>query len=135
MDINESLNRILHARDAVGELFYDRFLGAHPEVRHHFNGVDFKRQRVQLVTALMIIERNHVNPTTAVEEYLQYLGKKHGELNIPKEEYGKWTETMIEIMARFHSDEWSSNLEEQWREAIGKATALMFEGYKQQVPV
>lgn len=133
MDISESLNRILYARDAVGELFYDHFLATHPEVRHHFNGVDFKRQRVQLVTALMIIERYHVNPTSAVEQYLQYLGTKHSEINIPKEEYGKWTEAMMETMARFHGDEWSSSLEEQWREAIGKAIALMFEGYEDTV--
>jgi hemoglobin-like flavoprotein len=135
MDINESLNRILQARDTVGELFYDHFLSTHPEVQHHFNGVDFKRQRVQLVTALMIIQRYHVDPTPAVEQYLQYLGTKHGEMNIPKEEYVKWTEAMIETMARFHGDEWSSSLEEQWREAIGKAVALMFKGYEEPVEV
>ena len=132
MDMNESLDRILHARDTVGELFYDHFLGTHPELRHHFDGVDFKRQRVQLVTALMTVERYHMDPTPAVEQYLRYLGTKHREINIPKEEYGKWTEAMIETMARFHGDEWSSSLDEQWREAIGKATTLMLEGYEPQ---
>jgi len=135
MDINESLNRILHARDALGELFYDHFLSTYPELQQHFDGVDFKRQRVQLVTALMIIERYHTDPTPAVEQYLQYLGTKHNELNIPKEGYGKWTGAMIETMGRFHGDDWSSTLEEQWREAIGKATALMFEGYETRVTV
>jgi len=66
---------------------------------------------------------------------LQYLGTKHNELNIPKEGYGKWTGAMIETMGRFHGDDWSSTLEEQWREAIGKATALMFEGYETRVTV
>ena len=135
MDIHESLNCILHARDTLGELFYDHFLGTYPEVQQYFDGVDFKRQRVQLVTALMIIERYHVDPTPAVEQYLQYLGTKHSALNIPKESYGKWAEAMIETMARFHGEDWSSTLEEQWREAIGKATTSMFEGYETRVTV
>lgn len=133
MDISESLNRILHARDTLGEQFYDHFLGSHPEVRHHFKGVDMKRQRVQLVTALMIIKRYLVDPTPAVEQYLQYLGTKHREINVPKKDYGKWTEAMIEVMARFHGGDWSPELEQQWRQAIEKATALMFEGYEQPV--
>jgi len=133
MDINESLNRILHARDTLGELFYDHFLGSYPEVRHHFDGIDFERHRVQLVTALMIIERHLVQPTPAVEQYFRYLGTRHSEINIAKEEYAKWTEAMIETMARFHGDDWSSSLEERWREAIGKAIAIMFEGYEQPV--
>ncbi len=135
MDINESLNRILHARDTVGELFYNHFFSTYPEVRDYFDGVDFQRQRVLLVTALMIIERNHVEPRPAVEQYLQYLGNKHRVIDIPKEEYGKWTEAMVETLARFHGAEWSSSLEKQWREAIGKAIALMFEGYEEPVMV
>ena len=131
MDISESLDRILHARDALGKLFYDHFLSTYPEVRHYFDNVDFNRQRVSLVTALMVVERHHANPTPAVEQYLKYLGAKHNEMGIPKKEYPKWVEAMIESMAQFHSDQWTTSLEKQWREAIAQAIEPMLEGYEQ----
>jgi len=130
MDISESLDRILHGRDALGKQFYDHFLSTFPEVRHHFDNVDFSRQRVSLVTALMVIERHHASPAAAVEQYLQYLGTKHKEIGIAKEEYPKWLEAMMETMAQFHGDQWTPDLEKQWREAIGKATEQMLEGYE-----
>ncbi len=131
MDISESLDRILHARDALGELFYEHFLSAYPEVRHHFDKVDFNRQRVSLVTSLMVIERYHASPAPAVEQYLQYLGAKHNEMGISKEEYPKWIEAMMETMAKFHGDQWTQSLEKQWREAIDKAAEPMLVGYEQ----
>lgn len=131
MDISESLDRILHARDRLGKQFYDHFLTTHPEVRHHFENVDFNRQRVSLVTALMVIERLHSSPAAAVEEYLKYLGVKHREMDISKEEYPKWIEAMISTMAQFHGDAWTPDLEKQWRDAIGEATEQMLNGYEQ----
>jgi hemoglobin-like flavoprotein len=131
MDISESLDRILHARDTLGKLFYDHFLSTHPEVQRYFDKVDFNRQRVSLVTALMVIERYYADPAPAVEQYLQYLGTKHSEMGIPGEEYPKWIEAMVETMAQFHGDQWTPVLEKQWREAFGKATESMLDGYEQ----
>jgi len=74
MDIHDSLQLILQAKDQLAGLFYERFLADYPEVRPFFEKVDFARQRVLLTTTLMIIERNYTEPTPAIEQYLQYLG-------------------------------------------------------------
>jgi hemoglobin-like flavoprotein len=135
MNIHASLEYILQAKDDLAEKFYDRFLTKHPEVKTYFANVDFTRQKIMLTTALMIVERYYASPTAAVEQYLQYLGTKHKEREIPREAYRIWTATMLETMREFHGDRWSSELESQWRAAIDKASELMFEGYDERVTV
>ena len=135
MDIQESLGQILASKDEFGKLFYDEFLGKHPELRRYFESVDLKRQSVQLTTAMMIIERYCAAPTPAVELYLQYLGTKHHDLGIARDEYPKWVATMCDVLKQFHGDQWDSQLESLWREAFERTIGLMFQGYEQHVSV
>jgi hemoglobin-like flavoprotein len=135
MNIQESLQRILEEKDRLAEMFYDCFLEEYPEVRPLFDNVDFKRQRVLLTTALMVVERGYTHPAPAVEQYLQYLGTKHHELRVPKAAYAKWTEAMLVTMQRFHGEDWSEDLAQQWRSAIEEACELMFQGYEERVTV
>ena len=135
MDIQESLSQILESKDEFGKLFYDQFLTQHPELRRYFESVDLQRQSVQLTTAMMIIERYCATPTPAVELYLQYLGTKHHDLGIAREEYPKWVATMCDVLKQFHGDQWDSQLESRWREAFQRTIQLMFQGYEQHVSV
>jgi hemoglobin-like flavoprotein len=135
MDIQESLSQILASKDQFGRLFYDQFLTRHPELRHHFESVDLKRQSIQLTTALMIIERYCAHATPAVELYLQYLGTKHHDMGIAREEFPKWVSTMCDVLQQFHGQQWDDHLETQWREAFAQAVRLMFQGYEQHVSV
>ena len=135
MDIAQSLERILHAKAIVGRRFYERFLKKHEELRPFFSKVDMKRQGILLTTSLMVIVRHYSNPTPAVDLYLRYLGTKHNEMNIPRTEYPKWTETLMETLSDFHGDDWSAAVEQEWREAIGQTTELMFAGYDERVTV
>ena len=135
MDINQSLHRILQAKDSLAKMFYEHFLEKHPEVRPFFSKVDFNRQRILLTTALMVIERYRAHPTPAVEQYLQYLGTKHHEIGVPRAAYAKWTVAMLETMQKFHGADWSLELEEQWNSAICQARDLMLQGYDERITV
>ena len=130
MDINESLDHILCAADTLGKLFFEHFLDAHPEMRPHFQNADYARLHALLATALMVIARHYIDPEPAVEEYLQYLGRKHCEMGIRGNDYDKWGESMMASLARFHGDQWTPHLRDQWQEAIGKATKLLLDGYE-----
>lgn len=135
MDIHESLNQVLNAKDRLGQMFYEHFLTRYPEVQHYFQGVDLKRQGILLTTALMIIERFIVQPTPAIEQYLQYLGSRHHSLQVPQDVYPTWIQAMLETLAQFHGADWSASLEQQWRAAFERATNLMFEGYKERMTI
>ncbi len=129
MDIHDSLQFILQAKDQLAGLFYERFLEEYPEVRPFFQNVDFARQRVLLTTTLMVIERNFSEPTPAIEQYLQYLGTRHHGMKIPRESYAKWIKSMVAAMRQFHGQHWSPELEQQWLSAIERARQLMLQGY------
>lgn len=129
MNIHESLEHVLRSKDSFGEAFYSVFFDRFPEVRRHFDGVNLKRQAVLVTMALIIIERYFYQPFTATEQYLQYLGTRHKEWSIERDLYPKWCEAMLASLEQFHGDHWNAALAAQWREAIGRATELMFEGY------
>ncbi len=135
MEIHESIQRILQAKDELGVMFYEHFLTHYPEVQRHFQGVDLKRQSILLVTALMIIERHSTHPTPATELYLQYLGTRHHGLQVPKDVYGVWVRAMLETMQKFHGQDWTPSLENQWRQAFDRAIQIMFRGYGQRVGI
>ena len=135
MDISESLDRILESKQILGDSFYKIFLDRYPEVQEHFEGVNLQRQAVLLTMALIVVEQYYSNPYLATEKYLQYLGTKHHERRIPQDLYHKWAEAMLDTLEQFHGDDWDEGLADQWREAIGRSTELMFEGYAEHFKV
>ncbi len=135
MEIQESLNEILHSKDEFGRMFYEHFLETYPELQHHFARVNMKRQAVMLTTALMIIERYYSEATPAIELYLRFLGTKHHGLGVSTGDFPKFFDSLFQTLKRFHGEKWHADLERQWRAAIEQATSLMFEGYVEHVQV
>lgn len=135
MNISQSLGLILESKDVFGDAFYDVFLTGCPDARQYFQNVDMKRQGVLLTMALTIVEHYYHNAYRAMETYLQYLGTQHLDRSIPKELYSHWTEAMLETLARFHGSAWDGTLAAEWKEALGRATELMFEGYDKRVHI
>ena len=129
MNIEQSMSRILDSQQSLGDAFYDVFLNRHPEVQQYFADTNMKRQAALLTTALILIERYQASPNPAVEQYLQYLGTKHHERNIPRELYPNWRDAMLDTLAKFHGDDWDEELAGAWTGAIDHASELMFEGY------
>ena len=133
MDIHESVELILAAQDTWGERFYDVFLHQYPDVQEYFSGVNLSRQGVLLTMALIVVEQYYSGEYPATEKYLQYLGSKHDEMNIPRELYAKWTAALMSTLEQFHGDNWSKSLAQQWSEAISRCVDVMFKGYGQRL--
>jgi hemoglobin-like flavoprotein len=131
MDLRESLDRVLKQQEMLAEQFYILFLDRYPEVRRHFQGVHMRRQALMLTVALMAVERHASHTYPAAEMYLHYLGTKHHLRGIPPESYPKFRDAFLEMLARFHGDEWNADLAAQWGQAIDHATETMLEGYRQ----
>ena len=53
MEIHESIEQILQAKDKLGAMFYEHFLAQYPQVQPHFEKVDLKRQSVLLGNVLI----------------------------------------------------------------------------------
>jgi hemoglobin-like flavoprotein len=130
VDIQESMHQILDHKDNMATLFYAIFFERYPEVRPYFEQVSLPQQAELLRMTLMIVERhyNHSYPATAM--YLKYLGTKHHTRGIPAQEYPKFRDALLATLEQFHGQDWNPHLDEQWKGAIDRATALILEGYQ-----
>ena len=130
MDIQESVEQILQRGEILADRFYAVFLDRHPEARAYFAGVDLKRQAVLLTMTLKLMEQHHVHGFPAIVSYLKYLGHRHRvHLKIPADLYPPFGVCLLEALREFHGEAWNPNLEDQWREAIEGAVAVMTEDY------
>src|SRR5262249_46753470 len=121
--------------DGIAAAFYDLFFERHPEARTYFKDVNLKHQTVLLTMSLMVVERHFKSGYQATEMYLKYLGHKHNMRAVPPELYPKWVESLLAALERFHGGDWDAEAAGQWREALGRATEVMQDGYRNPVHV
>lgn len=130
MDIGVSVQQILNREEIVTDLFYDIFLDRHPEVRQYFIGVNLNQQAMVLRMSLLLIEQHYQQPSPALRQYLKLLGNRHAARKIPVSHYPAFRDCLLETLGRFHGNNWTNDLERQWRLAIESATASMLQGYE-----
>jgi hemoglobin-like flavoprotein len=135
MDMHESLQRILASNQVIGDSFYQALLAGHPEIRPHFEAVDLGQQAVLLTMQLSVIETYHRLRGPSLRLYLQYLGTKHHAHGVPKELYGPFRDTLLEVLGQFLEKDWTEELANEWKTAIDGASAVMFEGYAKRFSV
>jgi len=128
MDIQGSVGKILQRGEVVADLFYTTLLDGHPQVRAYFAGVDLQRQAVLLTMALKLVEQYYVHHYPAMQSYLKFLGRRHRErLKIPAEMFAPFRDSLLVTIGEFHGSDSDQGLEDQWREAIDEAIAVMLE--------
>ena len=135
MEIQESIERIVEAKDRLGLMFYEHFLRHYPQVQQYFQTVELQRQSNLLISALMIAERHATHPSRTTEMYLRHLGTRHHDSKISRNVYGVWIQAMLETMQEFHGQDWTPELENQWRQALEGAVQLMLLGYEERMLV
>jgi len=129
MDIEKSLELILQSGDKFGSSFYDVFFERCPKAAEYFKDTDMHRQSLVLTMALQLLAQYYTNGFNSIEQYLQAMGTRHDDKDIPKEMYTDWRESMLTTLGNFHGDRWSDELAQQWHEAIERASEAMFRGY------
>jgi len=129
MDIQESLHRILEREQLVVDLFYIVFLEKHPELQRHFVNVNMQRQAVLLTMALQVVVQYYVHGFRTAEAYLRILGEEHSRRGIGPNLYTKFCDILLGTLSRFHLQDWSDQLAQQWRQALELAAAKMLEAY------
>ena len=129
MDIHASLDKILASKTTFAESFYRRLEQEHPDVFAHFQGVDMRYQLNLLTMALIVIEKEYRSPNDAIKSDLRVLGTKHSRKQISREEFTRWTESMLNALAEHHGADWDDELCKDWHDAITIAIDQMLVGY------
>ncbi|MGD9856078.1 MAG: globin domain-containing protein [Planctomycetaceae bacterium] len=130
MHISESVQALLASKQRVIERFYERFLTEYPELRRHFENRDMRIQASMLTVALASVEAYYSQRFFATGHYLKVLGHRHYHEGVRPEDYSKFSKTLLETLQGFLGDDWSPELEHEWRQALDLAIETMLEGYK-----
>src|SRR5258708_21078190 len=101
--------------DEVPLFFYSDLFIKHPEVRELFP-ISMKAQRDHLVGALgqIVAQVDRVDDLTL---FLQALGRDHRKFGALAEHYDVVGESLLETLAHFAGDTWTSELASDWRDA------------------
>lgn len=130
MNISESVDAIMEDGDLIGGHFYDLFFEEFPDSKRFFAGVDMKRQAAVLTSALVLVESIYTKSSLALIPYLKHLGKVHQDRDIYPQDYSNWLTAMLKTLAKFHGQDWSSSLEQEWRNALQNAINVMLSSYE-----
>ncbi|MGI9517868.1 MAG: globin domain-containing protein [Pirellulaceae bacterium] len=129
LTITDSVNAILTSKDSFGAKFYECMFRGFPDLKMHFDSVDMHKQSVMVTTALTLIEKYYTHPNDAIRMYLQVLGTRHCDRQIPQDRYADWLDALLETLREFHGEDWNEDLAAQWADAINNANIAIFEGY------
>lgn len=117
-----------HRARQTGQLFdtfYRIFLGKSPEIPPMFARTDFPHQKLMLRESLL--EMLLFAQTGAGETEMQRLGDRHRHLQVKPIHYELWLEALCEALAA-HDSEFSTELEQMWRDAMSKGIHMMTTG-------
>src|SRR5258708_29998959 len=109
--------------DEVPLFFYSDLFIKHPEVRELFP-ISMKAQRDHLVGALGQIVAQ-VDRDDDLTLFLQGLGRDHRKFGALAEHYDVVGESLLETLAHFAGDTWTSELASDWRGAFNPVANLL----------
>jgi hemoglobin-like flavoprotein len=131
VELSNSVHQILSEDYVVVDLFYEIYLAKYPDIRRYFDGVDLGQQAVLLTNALTLIEKHHTHRYPATGLYLRVLGSRHARMGVAAELYPDWRDCLLDTLERYHGEQWTAGLENEWSSAIHSVIDAMLEGYRQ----
>jgi len=132
MNINlltESLLLVDGQEHLLTPRFYAILFERHPEVRPLF-GSDIAPQAKMLRDAILAV-LDHLDDTAWLGDTLGSLGRKHAGWGVTAEMYGWVAEAMISAMEELGGEQWTSEMNIAWTEALGAVAGLMLAGAEQ----
>ncbi len=126
--IEHSFQQISVRGEQVATVFYERLLSAFPELRHLFSDVDMAFQRKKFLDALCFVVQTLRQPQ-GMDKKLKKMGAQHQASGVLPVHYPLVGAVLLETLAEFLQEGWTSDLREAWTEAYGKVTRLMLDGY------
>jgi len=115
--------------DEVPLFFYSDLFIKHPETRELFP-ISMKAQREHLIGALAQIV-SQVDRADELSVFLAGLGRDHRKFGALAEHYDVVGESLLETLAHFAGDTWTSELAADWKEAYGVVASVMIEAARQ----
>ena len=126
MRLKTSIDEILAYNDApLASSFYGLLFDQHPDLKEFFAETNMQRQQLMLTMTLQIVAYHHRTPNPAMRNFIKELGKSHQERGIAREDLSKFRDVLLMAIGRFHGNDWSDELADEWSNALDGAIELM----------
>ncbi len=126
--VKQSFGRALINKDLMKD-FYDRLMSDNPAVGKMFARTDLEKQKEILKMSLsmaILFSQDNVVAKHAMDKVRE--SHSQANLNIKPEFYTVWLNSLVSVVA-VSDPEFSSELEQHWRLAIGQAINHIKSGY------
>lgn len=110
----------------VPSRFYERLFAAAPEVRRLFPE-DLTRLRAHFHAALALVVHN-LDDVEVLGQSLRDLGVQHVHWGAQPGHYFIVREALVTALKELSGDDWSAELDQDWRDAIGTIASYMLQG-------
>jgi truncated hemoglobin YjbI len=127
---HESLERA-SADSRFLDLFYDGFISSSEEIRQIFINSDMDRLKRKLKSSLHMLTLL-ADDAPGSEMYMGHLARVHGRYHIHPEMFDMWLDSLVSAVALCDS-EFSPQIEDAWRNVIGRGIDIMLQGSKASV--
>lgn len=124
---HESLERVLSNSDFVN-LFYESFLDGSEEIQAFFINSDMPKLKRKLSTTLRLMTLA-VDNSPGADMYLEYLGKYHYDIQVPRELYSQWLDALLASI-QVCDQEFDIEIESIWRTALSIGIEEMLKAYE-----
>lgn len=121
--LRTSFNGMLGHGDALADVFYADLFAKYPELRNLFRS-DMRVLKQKFLQTLEWIVANLDRPAD-VRHTARELGKKHEGFGVKAEFYPIVRDTLVGAMGKVAGQEWSRELEADWRLSFDLLSALM----------
>lgn len=125
--LETSFDLIAPRGDELMDEFYARLFAAAPAVKPLFAGVDLKRQKGMLLSALVLLRKSLRN-LDAIVPTLYGLGARHVAYGARPEHYPVVGQVLIASMAAVAGDAWTAEYERAWSDAYDVVAGAMLAG-------
>jgi hemoglobin-like flavoprotein len=122
--LKKSLETLMADERALTDRVYADFFGEHPNARGLF-GTHSQASQAQMVRETLMYALDHMDEAPWVKSNLEALGDKHHGYEVSGEMYGWFVESLIRVFGEFCGDDWTPELEEDWRRVLQHLSSLM----------
>lgn len=124
--VEKSFRAITGRGEAFITRFYEKFFASYPKSEELFSQTDWPNQtRKMLLTIMMVVD--NLRDAAHVKKMLYEANLVHQKFSLQAHDFDALTDAMVNTLAEFSGDTWSSELETAWRAAFGKINAIMLE--------
>jgi len=110
--------------EALVKRFYAELFERYPNVKPMFDNTTVAEQEKKLLAALQLVV-NSLRKPKVLANALTQLGAKHYEYGARPEHYTAVAETLLDVMAEFAGDLWTSDVHTAWSKALNTVATTM----------